>query len=664
LANGYSYIAATAVAYVQGNDATPQTPQTAVNVTFTSAQTVGDLNVVVIGWNDTTALVKTITDSRGNTYTLAVGPTIVSGSLYQSIYYAKNIAAAAAGANAVTVTFSVAVQYPDIRILEYSGADLNIPVDVTAAGSGNSASSSSPAVTTTNPTDLIFGANIVATTTQGPGSGFTERLLTTPDGDSAEDMMVTAKGSYSTTAPLTSSGLWIMQMVAFRTPSGSSAPVSVTLTPASVTLTPSQTQAFTATVANTSNTAVTWSLSPAVGSISAAGLYTAPASITAAQTVTITATSVANPAVTASATVSLTPAVKVTLTPVSVTLTSSQTQTFTATVANTSNTTVTWSLSPAVGSISAAGLYTAPASITAAQTVTVTATSVANPAVSASATVSLTAAVRVTLTPVSVTLTSSQTQAFAATVANSSNTAVTWLLSPAVGSISAAGLYTAPALITAAQTVTITATSVANPAVSASATVSLALLTPTLSINATSIPFGSVVVNTISTQLVTLTSTGTAPVTISAATLAGTGYTMSGVTFPVTLNPTQAVTLSVLFDPTITGLASGQLTITSNSSTNSTVVIPLSGTGVAASYEVNLSWDAPSSSVDPVAGYNIYRSPDGSSTYQLLNSTIGNSTTYLDTTVQAGLTYDYIVESVDASSVDSTPSNMIVVTIP
>ena len=67
-------------------------------VTFTATQVAGDLNVVVVGWNDSTATVSTVTDTSGNTYTLAVGPTVVSGTLSQSIYYAKNIAAAAAGA--------------------------------------------------------------------------------------------------------------------------------------------------------------------------------------------------------------------------------------------------------------------------------------------------------------------------------------------------------------------------------------------------------------------------------------------------------------------------------------------------------------------------------------------------------------------------------------
>ncbi len=69
--------------------------------------------------------------------------------------------------------------------------------------------------------------------------------------------------------------------------------------------------------------------------------------------------------------------------------------------------------------------------------------------------------------------------------------------------------------------------------------------------------------------------------TINSAALTGTGYTMSGATLPVTLNPTQSVTLNVQFDPTTTGAAAGQVTIQSNSSTNGTAVISLTGTGTA-----------------------------------------------------------------------------------
>ena len=202
------------VTYVQGAYATPHTPQTTVAVNFNAAQAVGDLNVVVVGWNDTTASVGSVVDSSGNTYTLAVGPTQVSGKLSQSIYYAKNIAAAAAGTNTVTVTFTQAAAYPDIRILEYSSADTTSPLDVTAANVGSSSPSNSGPVTTKNATDLLFGANITTGMTSGPGTGYTSRLLTSPDGDIAEDEFVTAIGSYSATAP--ASGTWIMQLVAFK----------------------------------------------------------------------------------------------------------------------------------------------------------------------------------------------------------------------------------------------------------------------------------------------------------------------------------------------------------------------------------------------------------------------------------------------------------------
>ena len=223
--------AASTITYVQSAYSAPQTPQTTVNVAYTTAQTAGNLNVVVVGWNDSTATVSSVRDSKGNVYTRAIGPTTLSGFLSQSVYYAKNIVAAAAGSNTVTVTFSSGAIYPDIRALEYSGADPNNPVDVTAAGSGTSTSSSSGSATTTTATDLIFGANTV-TTTSGVGSGFTKRILTVPDADVVEDKMVTTTGSYSATAPVMPTGKWIMQMVAFRTKAGftiSASPTSLTV---------------------------------------------------------------------------------------------------------------------------------------------------------------------------------------------------------------------------------------------------------------------------------------------------------------------------------------------------------------------------------------------------------------------------------------------------
>ena len=116
--------------------------------------------------------------------------------------------------------FNVAAQYADIRILEYSGIDTVSPVDVTAAATGSNATSSTAAVTTTNANDLLFAANMVVTFTTAPGAGFTSRVITTPDGDIAEDRIVTAVGSYSASATLSGAGAWVMQMVAFKAAGG------------------------------------------------------------------------------------------------------------------------------------------------------------------------------------------------------------------------------------------------------------------------------------------------------------------------------------------------------------------------------------------------------------------------------------------------------------
>src|ERR1035438_7617035 len=130
------------------------------------------------------------------------------------------------------------------------------------------------------------------------------------------------------------------------------------VSPTSATLRASQTQQFKATVTGTSNTAVTWSLNPVVGTITSAGFYTAPASISSSQNVNVIAISSADSSKMATATVNLQPTVSVAVGPTSAALRASQTQQFKAIVTGTSNTAVTWSLNPFVGTITSAGLYT------------------------------------------------------------------------------------------------------------------------------------------------------------------------------------------------------------------------------------------------------------------------------------------------------------------
>ncbi len=186
---------------------------------------------------------------------------------------------------------------------------------------------------------------------------------------------------------------------------------------------------------------------------------------------------------------------------------------------------------------------------------------------------------------------------------------------------------------------------------------------PKLLVSTTALSFGNVPVGSTMTMSLTLSSTGTSPVTVSTAALSGAGFSDTGATFPMTLSPNQSVTLQVQFDPTTAGAASGQLTINSNASNGSTVIVQVSGTGTAVQHEIDLNWDAPTSSTDPVVGYNVYRSSNGGALTKL-NAAAETQLGYADMAVQSGSTYAYIVKSVDANGVESTASNQISLSVP
>ncbi len=243
---------------------------------------------------------------------------------------------------------------------------------------------------------------------------------------------------------------------------------SVTFSPASATLAVNATDFFSATVQGTAtNTAVTWTASS--GTITSAGVYTAPAKTGSA---TITATSVADATKSASAKVTIVaapPAVSsISVTPVNASIVTGATKQLTATIqGTTSNKSVTWKTS--AGTISANGLFTAP---TTAGTATITATSAADNTKSATATITFAAPVvnSVTVSPATATVLTGATEQFSATVQGTvSNKSISW--STSSGTISSAGVFTAGGT---PGTATITVTSLADPTKTAKAIVTIA----------------------------------------------------------------------------------------------------------------------------------------------------------------------------------------------
>jgi|SRR6185503_1359618 len=177
----------------------------------------------------------------------------------------------------------------------------------------------------------------------------------------------------------------------------------------------------------------------------------------------------------------------------------------------------------------------------------------------------------------------------------------------------------------------------------------------TLTVSSSTMDFGNVLMGSNKTLTGNLSSNTT--VTVSSASWNGGGYALSGITFPVTVAAGQNVPFSVTFSPQGGGASSGAASFISDSS-NSPTSVSFSGTGL---HNVVLGW-VPSTSA--VAGYNVYRGIQSGGPYSKLNSSVQSTTSYTDSTVQAGHTYYYITTAVDATSMESTSSNEVTIAVP
>jgi YVTN family beta-propeller protein len=203
--------------------------------------------------------------------------------------------------------------------------------------------------------------------------------------------------------------------------------------------------------------------------------------------------------------------VAVTITPTTATTKLQATQQFTAAVTGNDDTNVTWSVNSVtggnatVGTVTTQGLYTAPANALNSSSVSVTATSVADTSKYASATVTISSGATVTVFPTAgVTLSPGETYQFTDTVTNvidtsNQSTAVYWYVNgvqggnSTTGTITTAGLFTAPAQIGASNTFVVKATLQADSTSSGQT-------------NATVIPVGAPTLSTVNPSTVAQSS--------------------------------------------------------------------------------------------------------------------------------------------------------------
>lgn len=268
---------------------------------------------------------------------------------------------------------------------------------------------------------------------------------------------------------------------------GGSSDIAVTITPASSSVALSSTLQFTAKVIGTNNNGVTWEVNGVSGgdakhgTISSAGLYTAPDTVPSPSAVTITAISNANPNKTAQVSVVIGEPVSVSPSTTSVEATS--TRQFAASVIFSTNTAVTWQVNgveggnSTVGTISKEGLYTAPSAVPSPNSLTITAVAKADSTRKGTATVTITPP-PIVISPSNAVVAAGGQQTFSATVLSAAARPV-WSVScsstaaGACGNITSEGVYTAPSTLPLHGTITITASMADQTAATRSVTATL-----------------------------------------------------------------------------------------------------------------------------------------------------------------------------------------------
>jgi hypothetical protein len=125
---------------------------------------------------------------------------------------------------------------------------------------------------------------------------------------------------------------------------------------------------------------------------------------------------------------------------------------------------------------------------------------------------------------------------------------------------------------------TVSAKAIGQPAAPGAVVPGTGVLTP----GSTSLSFGGMAVGGTGTQSVSVTNTGTGAIDISNATITGgAAFTVVGANPSGSIPVGQSTSVQVQFAPKSEGAVTGTLTVTSNAS-NSSLTIPLSGTGTQA----------------------------------------------------------------------------------
>jgi hypothetical protein len=179
-----------------------------IAVTLDGEIAVGDQMLVVVGWSDVVASVAAISDSAGDSFTIAA-PIVRFGGLSQVMYRAACLPAAS---NTITVVMTLGSVATSLRVAIYSGTDTAAAVLNTGMQQTSTMAGAGPIVTSIANT-IVVGADTTAGATTSPDPMFTLRLVTS-NHDILEDRLAASPGSYAATDSLNTVANSIYQLVA------------------------------------------------------------------------------------------------------------------------------------------------------------------------------------------------------------------------------------------------------------------------------------------------------------------------------------------------------------------------------------------------------------------------------------------------------------------
>ena len=549
---------------------------TTTSLEFPSPNTAGNWIAVCARGGFSSSQVFTVTDSNGNLYRRGAQIGFTGSAVTLAVFYAENIIG---GANTITVSDTVSAPLR-IAILEYSGVATSNSLDAATAGTGTSASPSTPSLTTTANGDLLLGS--IATT--NPASFTAQSSYTISDFVPAEpntklideEKIQAAAGTASAEASLAASDSWGAALVAIKAASTgtASAPPSITsLSPTSgsagtsVTITGANFGSTQGTSAVNFNGAAatpsSWSDSTIVAPV--------PSGATTGNVV-VTVGGVASNGVSFTVTITAV-APSITAQPSNQTVTAGQTATFSVTASGTAPLSYQWQKNGANISGATSSTYATPATTTSdsGSTFDVIVSNSAGSVTSNAATLTVNAsavAPAITTQPANQTVTAGQTATFSVTASGTAPLSYQWQKSGANISGATSSSYTTLATTTSdsGSTFDVIVSNSADSATSngATLTVNASAVAPTIS----SEPANETV-TTGQTATFTVTASGTAPLSYqwqkNGADISG--ATSSTYTTPATTTSDSGSTFDVVVSNSAGTASSNAATLTVNATT-------------------------------------------------------------------------------------------------